>query len=134
MPWTKAHGAKGGPGQRLSERGALALKATCPTCGAKPGQRCVRKSDYGSTWQTRPDLGRAFFEARPGSSHKTRLPGPRHTVEGGRLTCWQDGYGFAYAMTNTTRFCPCCGKRLSTIQAESDEILRAAGKDAPLEV
>lgn len=74
MSWQKAHGQEGGPGKLLSKRGADALRCLCPECGAKPGERCVRQSDYGSSWTGRPDLGRRFFELRPSQSHRGRGP------------------------------------------------------------
>lgn len=89
MTWAKPHGAPGGPGKLLSERGAAALSQPCPTCDAKPGERCIRVHDGGYSFKTDGKrLGRAHFETRPSQSHKARLPGYRPT-HCRSCTCWE---------------------------------------------
>lgn len=66
------HGFEGGPGQKMTFRVKAAMNRTCPTCGAAPWQRCIG-SRYYSTFQSRPELGRAFFEKKPAQSCRGRF-------------------------------------------------------------
>ncbi len=88
--WKRPHGSPGGPGQKMSEAAASALMRDCLACGAQSGERCIRRSDYGSTWKSRPDLGRRFFEARPGQSHKVRFSTACREEAHGRPAHWTD--------------------------------------------